>query len=291
MHPGPLLPSVSGSLIPQGRCRTSTVVVLIAMMLASPFAAAEPNEPSAGDYLVIDHQEALETGEGVRLMLRNASEHTITAWSILYEVGTSSGVVKRASTAQDAYHVLPFKEVDDDLPLDPGQTAIVEIQTPGVNLAPDRFTEGNYAVFSGRVSAVFFDNGEFLGDERDLIERFINRRVAEVTSMILVRERLIALKSTHGESDQLLSAIRELASEAKPFERTQVPQRVPTPEERIAHREQSGLNFALQYAQNILTLSDRIGTQSAYAFVLDRLNTSINNGLRNLPRTEREALQ
>lgn len=265
---------------------------LTTLILTSALTAAEQNQYVAGDYLVIDQQEALENGAGVRLTLRNASERTITAFSIFHEVGTSAGTVQRASSARDSYHLLPFREGGDGLPLKPGKTILVKIETPGIDLSSQRFSEGNYAVFSGRVAAVFFDNGEAVGEDPAYIRNFFDRRVAQVASTILVRDRLIELESLHGHGPGFLAAVQSLADQKTTVNPAHISNFGPrTPEAFREKMEQSGLNFALQHAENILTQSERIGLSEAFAFEIERLEIAISNGLQNIPRADREALQ
>ncbi len=236
---------------------------LATLILTSALTAAEQNQYVAGDYLVIDQQEALENGASVRLTLRNASERTITAWSILYEAGTSEGLTNQASTARDNYYQLPFPEGWKGLPLAPGHTTIVDIELDGVDLSPDRFAQGNYAVFSARVSAVFFDDGQALGDEGDLIKRFVDRRVAEVAADLLVRERLANLRATLGQGEAFLEGLRNLAGEKNRLGPNQIPV-ARNSQDLMLLSEQSALNSAIMHAENILRMAERIGSQEAY---------------------------
>jgi hypothetical protein len=179
--------------------------------------------------------------------------------------------------------------------LEPGHTVTQDIELPGVDLSPDRFESGNYAVFSGRVSAVFFDDGEVIGDQHDLIEQFIARRVAEVAATIRLREHLLELVAAQGDGEELLAAVHRMVAEDK----VRNPRRTPlelmaepkTEDHRSKRREQHAWSSALSAARFFLVVAKQVGPREAFAQALSRLEIVIANGLRNLPAAEREALQ
>lgn len=253
--------------------RMSLVLMLALVSVAGLYAQAELP-------LVIEGQEVLPGEGGVRLVLRNVSAKTITAWSIRYEAGSTSGSVTQASSTRDSYHMEPFAEKGSG-PLLPGESATHEIRIAGIDLSPGRFEKGNYSVFSGRVSAVFFNDGEALGDDVRMIERVVARRVAEVAATIEMRRQLESLG--RADADTLIEGVRQTVAAA-----TDQPQS----EIESVRREQAAWRFALGYAKNFLAAVDREeDPELVLAGVFARLDVAIANGLKNLPRAEREALR